>query len=144
MPTITRRAALAGAAALPLAGVAADVQAFPHLADDDPAIAAAQRWRETAERWIAAIASENEAEEKAATIAEFEALDALGSTTATTVEGLRCQFVALVYMVGECRRDGDPFNPEDYTLGHFGDFDHDTRMAHALSRGLRQLGRIET
>lgn len=60
---------------------------------------------------------------------------------ATTPAGIRCQFIALLQMVADLRRDGDVSESEDYELTRFGTTDRDlpARMVRALNRALLRM-----
>ena len=116
---MNRRQIIAGAAALPLAGIAADVQAFEHLDDADPALNAYQVWRDAWQALQDAYygGEDDEAEQNRLHGLEWEALTALTGTIATTQAGVLGQMIALLDLSADMKAGGKLGDPDSYTFG---------------------------
>ena len=139
---MNRRHLLAGAAAMPLAGMAADVQAFPHLTDDDPAVRAFHAWRAAwqadHEFVYASDDYDHDPEHIRLHDAEWEALTALAGTIATTPAGLVGQMTAALDLIGTMMAGGKLGDPDSYTFGDVKD-DLDGKMLKSMLIGAQRL-----
>ena len=119
--TITRRAALAGAAALPFAGLAVDVksQNIYSSAADDPAIDAVRRWlaANLEERGYSPLSGfnwEDDLEAVALSDEERRAWQEMQDTPPTTAAGLSLALAAFLYRM-EAYAAGSQFHdPETW------------------------------
>ena len=142
--TITRRTAPAGAAALPLAGIGADVQAVEHLADaDDPAVRAFHVWRDA---WLAHVAWFNgradwaydDPEKNRLRDAEWNAWKTLAETVATTPAGWLGQIALALDTFGDMNAGGKFGDPDSYHFGEWKD-DIDGKLLKSMLIGAQRL-----
>ena len=148
--TITRRATLAGSAALPFAGLAAQVKGanLPSFragnsGADDPAVRAFQVWRDA---WLAhtgwfkgrADWADDDPEEKRLHDAEWEARKTLAETVATTPAGFLGQVILALDTFGDMNVGGELWNPENYSFGEWKD-DLDGKLLTSMLASAQRL-----
>ncbi len=135
MNTITRRTALAGAAALPLLPAAA------LAAPADPAVEAYRTWRAAFAAYLASCTgdiADDDPVMNAAQDAEGRAADLLADTVPTTVAGLAAQLTFAHYAFGEVSNDSEWFDLDAYHFGKWAD-DRDGRLIRSRLAGAERM-----
>ena len=138
-----RRHLLAGAAALPFAGLAVDVksQNIYSSAAQDPAVRAFQIWRAAWQAENDHLGSTDEWETPEAqqiSAAEWEARKTLAETVATTPAGIAGQLWLALEMFGTFHPDGDRDDPESYAFNSWKD-EIDGQLMRNMLAGAQRL-----
>ena len=150
MNTITRRTALAGAAALPLLpgaalAASATLPASALAQPADPAVAAYRAWRAAFDAWERSMdhpdLPDDDPAMLAAMRAEWQAKVDLASMVATTPEGLAGQIRMGLGIFGELEGSGADFdNPADHVFGNWRD-DVDGRLYRNMLAGAEGMAK---
>ncbi len=137
MHTITRRATLAGAAALPL--LPATALAVPA----DPAVKAYRAWQEAYRTFLIALKSRPDDDDPvvdAADDAERAAAMKFAETVPTTLAGLAAQIAFAPYCFGQVNSDDDDWTePGNYSFGNWLCDDREDALCRSMQAGIKQI-----